>query len=129
MKIIIPVKDNCEDNSIITSGFHNTNFVCIYDNIEKNYLWITKKEISINEGNLCIQLKLRGISTIITSEIELMSLSLFNEVGLIVYKSEAGSIEENIKLFESNQLTLFPVKSAIGVISCDCKGSHDISFN
>ncbi len=129
MKIIIPVTDNSEGNSIIVSGFHNTNFVCIYDSTANNYQWFNKKEISINEGNLSIQLKLKGISTIITSEIELMTLSLFNDVGLKVYKSETDSIEENIKLFELNQLTLFPVKSAIGVISCDCKSSHDISFN
>ena len=129
MKIIIPVTDDSQGKNIIATGFHNTNFVCIYDSEEKNYQWLNKNEISVNEGNLCLQLKLRGISTIITSEIELMTLSLFTDVGLKVYKSNAGSVEQNIKLFELDQLNPFSFKSAIGVINCDCKGSHKISYN
>jgi predicted Fe-Mo cluster-binding NifX family protein len=108
---------------------HNTNFVCIYDTVEKNYQWLNKKEISIKDGNMCLNLKLKGILTIITSEIELMSLSLFIDAGLKVYKTKADNVEENIKMFESNQLTLFNLKAAIGIINCDCKGSHKISYN
>jgi predicted Fe-Mo cluster-binding NifX family protein len=129
MKIIIPVTENSQGKRIIANGFHNTNYVCIYDSTEKNYQWFDKKEISNNEGNLSLQIKLKGISTIITNEIELMTLSLFTDVGLKVYQSKAGSIEENIKLFESNQLTPFTLNKAIGVINCNCKGSHDVSFN
>jgi len=129
MKIIIPVIDNNLGKNVIAPGFHNTDFACIYDKDESTYQWIEKKDLSIKEGNLSIQLKLKGIYTIITSEIELLTLSLFNDLGLKVYKSNTGSVEENIKLFESNQLKLFTLKTANGIINCDCSSSHSIYFN
>jgi predicted Fe-Mo cluster-binding NifX family protein len=129
MKIIIPVIDIDQGKSTIAKGFHNTEFACIYDSIENSYQWLKKKDICKKDGNLSIQLKLKGIYTIISSDIELMAFSLFNEMGLKVYKSIGTNLEENIKLFEANQLNLFTLKTAMGVINCDCSGSHNISFN
>ena len=129
MKIIIPVIDNEQGKNLLAQGFHNTDYVCVYDSDEITFQWLEKKDISLKEGNLCIQLKLKGIHTIITSEIELMTLSLFTDSGLKIYKTEVGSVEENIKLFEANQLKLFTSKTAIGIINCDCSGSHNISYN
>ena len=129
MKVIIPVVDNKEAKHIIAKGFHNTNYVCIYDSLMDTYEWKEKKEISIKEGNLCIQLKLKGIYNIITSDIELMTLALFTEVGLKVSKAIGLSVEENIKMFFNNGLNVFTYRDAMGVIDCACSGAHDISYN
>jgi predicted Fe-Mo cluster-binding NifX family protein len=129
MKIIIPVIDNDQNKNSIAQGFHKTDFVCIYDSVENSYHWHKKSDISKKDGNLCIQLKIKGIYTIITNEIELMTLSLFTDIGLKVYKSDGTNLVENIKLFESNQLKPFTLKTALGVINCDCSGSHNISYN
>ena len=130
MNIIIPVTDNMEAKDILAPGFHNTEYVCIYESDNDSYKWFKKKDISKKEGNLSIELKRKGIYTIITSQIELMTLVLFNEMGLKVYKAKSTSIIENIKFFHNHQLELFTPKSAIGVLDCvsSC-GSGHTSFN
>lgn len=129
MNIIIPVIDYINAKDCIAQGFHTTDFVCIYNSSDESYKWLEKKSISKKEGNLCVELRRRGILTIITSNIELMSLALYTELGLKVYKAKGESVEENIKLFFSNQLEPFTYKNAIGVIDCSCGGAHKISYN
>ena len=126
MIIIIPVADNMESKDILAPDFHNTEYVCIYESDNNSYRWLKKTDISKKEGNLSIELKRKGIYTIITSQIELMTLALFNDVGLKVYKAKSTSIVENIKLFHNHQLELFTPKSAIGVLDCvsSCGSGH-----
>jgi predicted Fe-Mo cluster-binding NifX family protein len=118
MNIIIPVSDNKVAKDTIAKGFHNSEFACIYNNIDKTYEWVETKQLSSIEGNLSIDLKRKGIYTVISSHMQLMSLGLFTESGIKVYKAKGSSVVENIKLFNENNLELFTAQAALGGMNC-----------
>ncbi len=118
MKIIIPVIDNDKFKMKIAQSFHNSEFACIYNCIDKNYEWINTKSISQKSGNLGVELKRNGITAVISNQIPLMALGFFTESGLTVYKAESGNIEENINLFIKNRLIRLTNETAKSSSAC-----------
>ena len=118
MKIIIPVTDNDSLKDTIAQGFHNAGYVCIYDCTNNTYEWMATKDISEQAGNLSLELKRKGIFSVISNYMSLMALGLFTESGLKVYKAESESVQENIKLFLENKLPLLTTQSILGMSAC-----------
>lgn len=107
MKIMIPVNNVSEGKYDIAKGFINSDVACVYDCKNKTYEWLNNNELSANVGNLSLELKRRGIYTIISSHISIMALGLFVESGMNVYKAHGTDVLENIKLYEADQLETF----------------------
>jgi predicted Fe-Mo cluster-binding NifX family protein len=120
MNIIIPVIDNNDDKYIMAKGFHNTDYVCIYNTLNSSYKWVKTKEISECEDNLSVSLKRNGIYTIITSHIPYLALRLFKDSGLVVYKSKSKSVEKNIEFFLNDELQHFTPQIHFGSSSSAC---------
>ena len=118
MKVIIPVIDNTKAKNKIASGFHNAEYVCIHDYSTHSSEWVATKTIIRHMGNLSIELKQREIYTVISPFVSLMTLRLFIESGLKVYRSNGDSVPENIQLLLENQLEEFTVQSALGIAAC-----------
>jgi predicted Fe-Mo cluster-binding NifX family protein len=113
MKVMIPVVDKSGSKENIASGFISTEYSCIYDCESKSYEWKTAREISPEAGNLSLKLKQQGIKCIISQEMPLLALMLFQDSGLQVYKARGNNLEENVKLFHSNQLEPFTIQSSL----------------
>jgi predicted Fe-Mo cluster-binding NifX family protein len=113
MNIIIPVTDNQSGKDIIAESFHNADYVCIYDSTDQTYEWVATKDISIKAGNLSLELKRKGIYTVITSQMMPMALALFIESGFKVYKAQGNSVKENVKLYHDSLLAQFTFHSEL----------------
>lgn len=118
MKIILPVIDDNYEKYSIATGFHNSDYVCIYDNEENSYKWMTTSELSEKPGNLSLELKRKGIFTVISNYMSVMALGLFIESGIKVLKAQSDNLQVNIGLFNTGMLMPFTVESAMGMTSC-----------
>lgn len=120
MKIIVPVLDNGSAKNYIAHGFHNAEYVCIYDTETKISEWLPTSEISKETGNITLALKNKGIMTIISNHMPSMALDLFSESGLKVYKAKSNSLSENLELFNQN---LLPQYTSQLSFESGCSGS------
>lgn len=120
MNIIIPVINDNDEKYIMAKGFHNTDYVCIYNTLNGSYDWVKTKEISESEDNLSVSLKRKGIYTIITGQIPYLALRLFKESGLVVYKSKSKSVEKNIEFFLNDELQHFSHQTHFGSTASAC---------
>ena len=118
MKIIIPVSAIDDKENSEVKGFHNTEYVCVYNCISETYEWLSKTTITEKEGNMSIELKRRGVSTIISKEMPLMALALFTESGFKVLKSKSENVKGNIELYYQNKLEPFTFQSPDIYSSC-----------
>lgn len=118
MNVIIPIIDLKKEKNTLAKGFHNTNYACIYNSLNKSYKWIETKDITNIDDNLSLALKQEGIYTIITSHMPYLALRLFKESGLVVYKSKGKYLEENIELFLDNKLDNFSGQQLFNSSSC-----------
>jgi predicted Fe-Mo cluster-binding NifX family protein len=118
MKIILPVADK---NKGIAQSFHNTEEACIYNYANRTFEWVETKNMHSKNGGLAEELRRIGISAVISTHMPLMALGFFTESGLMVYKAISESIEENIRLFEANQLK--PLTNELVKNSANCFGS------
>ncbi len=113
MKIIIPVVDDKEAKNELAGGFHNAEYACIYDCDSEDYEWLLVSEITKKPGNLSIELKKQGINIVISNSMPIMALTMFRELGLLVYKAGAKDVESNVKLYLDKKLgplTFFNLK-------------------
>lgn len=126
MKVIIPVNDNHTDKSSIASGFHNAEYVCIYDCINKTYEWLLTKDITSNSGKLAYTLKSLEISTVISRNMPLMALGVLTDSGLKVLKALGTNLFDNIELFQNNQLEPITAQTSLQISSCggSCKSCN-----
>ena len=111
MKIIIPVRGNKDPKDMIVQGFHNSKIACIYNCVDDTCEWIETNAMGDKDGNLSLTLKSKGIYTIISNHMPLMALGLFVESVFCVYKAKSLRVEENIKLFNMNQLERYSARS------------------
>jgi len=118
MKIILPVTDESKG---IAQSFHNADQACIYNYANQTYEWVETKNINSKKEGLAEELRRIGISAVISTHMPLMALGFFTESGLTVYKAISENIEENIRLFASNQLK--PLTNASVKSSTNCFGS------
>lgn len=132
MKVILPVIDNGTDKHIVAGSFHNANFVCIYDLETKQYEWSPTKEITESFGNLSVELKRKGIHTVISNYVPMMALRLFVESGLRVFRAKSGKVGDNIKMLMDGQLDSFTFSMAAatgGGCSSSCSSCSSTSCN
>ena len=118
MKIIFPVEGISEKDKSIVGSFHNTDFACIYSISDGSYEWIATKELSKEEGNLSVELKRKGIQTIICKSMQPMAFHLFSESGFILLQAQVNSVPENVNLFFKNGLAHFSIESIFESIAC-----------
>jgi len=119
MKIIMPVADLESAKDKIAQSFHNADFACLYNTVDRSFEWLPAKEISKSVGNLSIELKRKGIFIVISGQMSLMALGLFTESGITVLKAQGSSIVENIQLFHEEKLKpLSPQLAASCNASC-----------
>lgn len=121
MKVIIPVEDNSGAKDKVAEGFHNAKYACIYDCESKTFEWLATSDIAAKAGNLSIELKRKGIQTVISDSMPLMALGLFIESGFKVYKAGSNSVDENIELFLANKLASF--SAAFASVDSGCSSS------
>ncbi len=129
MKVMLPVKDDKFGKNEIAEGFHNIDFVCIYDENLKTTNWLPVNEISETVGRLTFEMNQMGINSIITMNITPMVLAMFKRNGIHVYKAQSLDVLTNTKLFQANQLKTFSTEesretfSSCSSSSCSSCGS------
>jgi len=131
MKVIIPVINKNDARNKLAGGFHNAQYLCIYDWHHHSYEWLSIDELTEKPGNLTLALKKRGIYTVISPQMPLMALGLFVESGFRVYRAIGTDLEENIQYFLENQLKPFEVFDAMSISACslECSSCHSVSCN
>lgn len=110
MKVLLPVQNISDAKHSIADGFHNSEFVCIYNCKDKSFEWLPIAAITKKPGNLSLELKRKGITSVISNSMPFMALSLFMESGLSIFKANGISVDENIQLFLNNKLTVLSSK-------------------
>lgn len=120
MKIVIPVTNLPDDQKSIAKSFHNSEYVCIYNDADKSLECLPARKISDNPGNLGFELKRRGIGAVISPQMPLMALNFFAESGLPVFQAKGEDIQENIRLFMLSQLPLLTAQMSK---ASPCSGS------
>ncbi len=119
MKVMLPVKNEKAGKDELAEGFHNIDYLCIYDSLLKTTEWISAKDISEIPGGLNTALIQKEIYTIISKNITPMVLAMFNRNGIIVYKAQSLNVSKNLELFQSNQLEPFTaLVSRLNFASC-----------
>jgi predicted Fe-Mo cluster-binding NifX family protein len=123
MKVIIPVIDNQSGRNDIASGFHNAEYVCIYDCANTTCEWVRTKDISNNSGIFGQELINQNITTVISHSMPLMALGVFTDYGLKVLKSSGTNLQYNIELFQKNQLEAITAQTTLVMSACSgsCK--------
>ncbi len=123
MKVIIPVIDNQNGRNNIASGFHNAEYVCIYDCANTTCEWVRTKDISNQTGIFGQELISQNITTVISQSMPLMALGVFTDCGLKVLKSSGTDLHYNLELFQNNQLEAITAQSTLVMSACSgsCK--------
>ena len=99
----------------------SADFGCIYNDEDKAYMVEPHSYDIGNIGNLCVQLKARGVKTIITEGMPLLTYLMCMDMGLTVYKAKKASPVENILMQEKDELAIFTAKDT--VVKGDCMGA------
>ncbi|WP_340110836.1 hypothetical protein [Maribellus mangrovi] len=119
MKVMLPVKQESAELRQMAEGFHNIEFVCIYDNDSKNCEWLEAKSLSKTPGGLNSELLQRGVSTIISLNLTPMVLNLFKRSSIEVLKALSSDINENIRLFEESELPSYSTQESRSLQACN----------
>ncbi len=118
MKIIIPVVDDRDHKLTIADGFNTSKHVCLYDMDKNDYRWMEANQLINLTGNVATGFAHQEINGIITNHMKFMALGLFNDNGLMVYKSEGKEVEHNINLLKRKKLELFTIHDALVDSGC-----------
>lgn len=118
MKIMLPVLNDCEGKMKLAEGFHNAQKVCIYDSKKDIYEWISTKKINANIGEFSVELKQRGIESVISCTMQPVVLRIFSQNGLQVFKAEGNNLEQNIASFQNDKLNSFSTEETKTIMGC-----------
>lgn len=132
MKVMIPVKDDLQNKFEMADGFHNVEFVCIYDSNLNNSKWMRAKEISETMGGLNTALLEREVDSIISTKITPLVLTMFRRIGINVFKAQSNDLTKNIGLFQNKELSTFTFEESRQIQSCysrSCSGCGSTSCN
>ncbi|MFT3738331.1 MAG: NifB/NifX family molybdenum-iron cluster-binding protein [Breznakibacter sp.] len=113
MQVIFPVINNSDKRMVLAKGFHNTNWICVYDSENHKCNWFDADSLKVHSGNLANELKAQGIEAVVTADISFMALALFLDSGFAVYKAASDDIAQNIKMLEEEKLPFFGLHTAI----------------
>ena len=119
MKVMLPIAEREGGKETVAQGFHNAQYVCIYDYQNKSFEWMPVKKISSNPGDLSKELQRMGISKVISTYLPPMALRIFARSGLDVYRARGTNVEENITFLKHNQLESFTTQAARETWGCE----------
>ncbi|MBN2595208.1 MAG: NifB/NifX family molybdenum-iron cluster-binding protein [Marinifilaceae bacterium] len=105
MKVLIPVVDHENAKNKITKEFDDAASYCIYDSLNKTYEWLPTNALTSKIGNISFALKRKGILSVIIREMPIMAIHLFSEMGIALYSAQGNNLDENIKLFDKEELS------------------------
>jgi len=121
MKVMLPVIDDQLSKNVVADGFHNIEYVCVFDSANQKCDWLGANEISETPGRLNSGLSERGIFSIISVNISPMMLSMFNRNGIKVWKASGNDLDENLRLFQLSQLKVFTAEECRIAQACDSR--------
>jgi len=127
MKVMLPVIDDTSRKNVVADGFHNIEYVCIFDSNTKQYEWLGAKDISETPGGLNSGLTDQGIFSIISLNISPMVLSMFNRNGIQVWKAKGKDLEENLRLFQLSELKIFTAEECRITQACNTSSCSSCS--
>ncbi|WP_167615226.1 NifB/NifX family molybdenum-iron cluster-binding protein [Maribellus sediminis] len=119
MKVMLPVKEAGSSKKELAEGFHNIQYVCIYDSSMKACEWLEAKNLSSTPGGLNGALIQRGVNTIISLNVTPMVLNMFRRNSIEVLKARSTNIDENIRLFNKNELELYTANESRTYQACN----------
>jgi len=128
MKVMLPVTDDQQGKNVVADGFHNINYVCVFDSTAGKYDWLNANQISQTPGGLNSGLTEHGIFSIICLNISPMVLTMFKRNGINVWKAKGRDLNENLRLFQLSKLKAFSaeecrIAQACNSSSCSSCGS------
>lgn len=119
MKVMIPVKDDLQNKFEMADGFHNIEFVCIYDSDLNSGEWMSAKVIFETEGGLSTALLEKEVQSIICTKMTPMVLTMFKRNDIHVFKAQCKNVTENIGLFQNKELDIFTDEESRQIQNCE----------
>lgn len=118
MKVLFPVTRQKDGHTIMDTSVYSAKQLCIYQSGEEKFEWLTPEALCANAGNLSLALRKHGISSVISAEMPLLALRLFEELGISVFKPEGDSLQENISLLLKQGLSKLTQHEAQPMFGC-----------
>jgi predicted Fe-Mo cluster-binding NifX family protein len=128
MKVILPISERKEGAEIIAQGFHNAEFMCIYDSDAKTFEWKDAAEMISQSVDISKDFEEMGIDAVICGYLPPMVWQIFSRSRLLIFQPSGDSFSDNIKLFDNNKLELFSPEEAYDAWG-SCSGSSCSSCN
>jgi ArsR family transcriptional regulator len=116
VQICFPVEVDKGLESEVFGHFGSAPFFVVFDTQAKSVYTINNQDLGHVHG-MCNPLKaLNGkrVDAIVVGGIGAGAINKLNEMGIKVFKSLNGSVQENLGFFETNTLTEMTVKQACG---------------
>src|SRR5665647_270697 len=112
MKIAIPVINTDLQRNNIAGSLSVLGSLCIYDTAKNLGSWMDTLDLASNMGELLPALEHEKVSTIITLQVQPMALKVLVNKGFEVFKADGNQLEDNIQLFNLNELAKFDMEAA-----------------
>jgi len=119
MKVMIPINKNETGKECVANGFHNARMVCVYDYSSSASECMASNRIYVNSGNLIDQIKEMGIEAVISSYLPPMTLRIFEQGGITVFRARGKDVEENIDFLKNAQLEYFSTEESREMWNCE----------
>lgn len=129
MKVMLPVVDDQQSKNVVAEGFHNINYVCVFDSEAEKYDWLTANQISETPGGLNSGLTEHGIFSVICLNIPPMVLIMFKRNGINVWKANGRDLDENLRLFQLSKLKAFSAEECRITQACSSNSCSSCSSN
>ena len=135
MKIAIPVINTDIQKTSIAASLSVLGSLCIYDTIKNEGRWMRTMDLAPNMGELLPALEKESVSTIITRQLQPMALKVLVNKGFEVFKADGNRLEDNIQLYNLNELAHFDMEAAMQFASIcggecdDCKTDCETTSN
>lgn len=135
MKIAIPVINTDIQKTSIAASLSVLGSLCIYDTIKNEGRWMKTMDLAPNMGELLPALEKESVSTIITRQLQPMALKVLVNKGFEVFKADGNRLEDNIQLYNLNELAHFDMEAAMQFASIcggecdDCKTDCETTSN
>jgi predicted Fe-Mo cluster-binding NifX family protein len=124
MKIAIPVINTDIQKTSIAASLSVLGSLCIYDTIKNEGRWMKTMDLAPNMGELLPALEKESVSTIITRQLQPMALKVLVNKGFEVFKADGNRLEDNIQLYNLNELAHFDMEAAMQFATI-CGGECD----
>ena len=124
MKIAIPVINTDIQKTSIAASLSVLGSLCIYDMIKNEGRWMKTMDLAPNMGELLPALEKESVSTIITRQLQPMALKVLVNKGFEVFKADGNRLEDNILLYNLNELAHFDMEAAMQFATI-CGGECD----